>query len=136
MYHVGPQKFVRLADDDMRNVSMAPKEKFAIGTDEREYELMGNMDGRRFRDVYVVNPGNRRAQAGAEARPLVQRPSPDGESLLYYENGHFFVKNMASGEAKNITRNVPTSFINTEYDHNVVNPPTSRWDGSRAARRS
>ncbi len=56
MYHVGPQKFVRLADDDMRNVSLAPKEKFAIGFDEREYELMGNMDGRRFRDVYVVDP--------------------------------------------------------------------------------
>ena len=42
MYHVGPKKFVRLADDEMRNVSLAPKQKFAIGYDDREYELMGN----------------------------------------------------------------------------------------------
>ena len=56
MYHVGPKKFVRLADDELRTVSLAPKHKFAVGFDDREYELMGNLDGRRFRDVYVVDP--------------------------------------------------------------------------------
>ena len=74
MYHVGSKKFVRLADDELRTVTLAPKHKFAVGYDDREYELMGNLDGRRFRDVYVIDPATGSAQARAQARPLVQRP--------------------------------------------------------------
>ena len=34
--------------------------------------------------------------------------SPDGQSLLYYDDGHFFVHNMATGQAKNITHSGQT----------------------------
>lgn len=135
VYHVAPQKFVRLADDELRNVTLAPKQKFAIGFDDREYELMGNMDGRRFRDVYVVNPTTGDRKLAVKRARWYNGPSPDGESFLYYDDGHFFVHDMASGKAKNITASVPTSFINTENDHNVVKPPTSSlgWvKGSKA----
>ena len=125
IYHVGPQKFVRLADDEMRNVTLAPKHKFAIGTDDREYELMGNLDGRRYRDVYVVNPSTGERRLALKRARWYNGPSPDGESFLYYEDGHFFVHNMATGQSKNITMSVPASFVDTEDDHNVVKPPTS-----------
>ena len=125
MYYVGPQKFVRLADDEMRNVTLAPKHKFAIGFDDREYELMGNLDGRRYRDVYVVNPSTGDRKLAVKRARWYNGPSPDGESFLYYEDGHFFVHNMATGQAKNITIGVPASFVNTEDDHNIVKPPTS-----------
>ena len=82
MYHVGPKKFVRLADDELRTVTLAPKHKFAIGYDDREYELMGNLDGRRFRDVYVIDPRPARASSRSSApagstapRPTVSRSS-------------------------------------------------------------
>jgi dipeptidyl aminopeptidase/acylaminoacyl peptidase len=125
IYHVGPQKFLRLADDDVRTVTMAPKDKFAIGFDDREYQLMGNMDGRRYRDVYVVNPATGDRKLALKRARFYNGPSPDGESFLYYEDGHFFVHDMATGQAKNITLAVPTSFVNTEDDHNVVKPPTT-----------
>jgi dipeptidyl aminopeptidase/acylaminoacyl peptidase len=125
MYYVGPQKFVRLADDELRNVSLAPKHKFAIGTDDREYELMGNLDGRRFRDVYVVNPATGERTLALKRARWYNGPSPDGTSFLYYEDGNFFVYDMASGKSKNITMGVPASFIDTEDDHNIVKPPTS-----------
>ncbi|CAN5706727.1 prolyl oligopeptidase family serine peptidase [soil metagenome] len=124
MYHVGPQKFVRLADDDLRSVSLAPKHRFAVGFDEREYELMGNMDGRRFRDVYVVNPATGERKLAIKRARFYNGTSPDGESLLYYDDGHFFVYSMKTGQSKNITMGVPVSFIDTEDDHNVVKPPT------------
>ncbi|CAN5793120.1 prolyl oligopeptidase family serine peptidase [soil metagenome] len=124
MYHVGPQKFVRLADDEVRTVSLAPKHRFAVGFDDREYELMGNMDGRRFRDVYVINPATGERKLALKRARWYNGTSPDGESLLYYDDGHFFVHNMATGQAKNITMGVPASFINTENDTNVVKPPT------------
>jgi len=124
-YLVGPQKFVRLADEEVRTVTMAPKDKYAIGFDDREYQLMGNMDGRRYRDVYVINPSTGERTLALKRARWYNGPSPDGESFLYYDDGHFFVHDMATGQAKNITIGVPTSFINTENDHNIEKPPTS-----------
>ncbi|MEX2662156.1 MAG: hypothetical protein WD227_09500, partial [Vicinamibacterales bacterium] len=135
MYHVGPKKFVRLADEDVRTVSIAPKHKFAVGFDDREYQLMGNMDGRRYRDVYVIEPATGERRLALKRARWYNGTSPDGESLLYYEDGHFFVQNLANGQSKNITTGVPTSFIDTENDHNVVKPPTQAmgWvKGSKA----
>jgi dipeptidyl aminopeptidase/acylaminoacyl peptidase len=125
MYYVGPQKFVRLADDEVRTVNLAPKHKFAVGFDDREYELMGNMDGRRYRDVYVVNPSTGERKLALKRARWYNGTSPDGQSLLYYEDGNFFVYDMASGKSKNITLGLPASFVDTEDDHNVVKPPTS-----------
>ncbi|MBA3296579.1 MAG: prolyl oligopeptidase family serine peptidase, partial [Acidobacteria bacterium] len=131
MYHVGSQKFVRLADDDLRSVSLAPKHKFAVGFDEREYELMGNMDGRRFRDVYVINPVTGERKLAFKRARFYNGTSPDGESLLYYEDGHFFVYSMKTGHSKNITMGAPVSFIDTENDVNVVKPPTQPMGWTR-----
>ena len=124
MYHVAPKKFVRLADEEVRTVSLAPKHKFAVGFDDSEYQLMGNMDGRRYRDVYVIDAATGERRLALKRARWYNGTSPDGESLLYYDDGHFFVQDMATGQAKNITMGVPTSFINTENDHNVVKPPT------------
>ena len=124
MYHVGPKKFVRLADDEVRTVSLAPKHNYAIGYDDREYELMGNLDGRRFRDVYVIDPATGSRKLAIKRARWFNGPSPDGESVLYYENGHFHVYSMKAGTSKNITMGAPVSFINTESDVNVVDPPT------------
>src|SRR5262249_18123265 len=49
-------KFVRLADESVRQVGLAADSKVALGTDVREYELMGSLDGRRFEDLYVIDP--------------------------------------------------------------------------------
>src|SRR5207245_10195459 len=51
-------------------------------------------------------------------------PSPDGTHFLYYDDGHFYTYEMATGESYNITKDTPTSFVNTEDDHNIVKPPT------------
>ena len=53
----------------------------------------------------------------------MSQPSTDGTKFLYYEDGNYFVYDMASGQSANITKTVPTSFIDIEDDHNVVKPP-------------
>ena len=124
MYHVQPKKFVRLADDEVRSVNLAPKQKIAIGSDDREYELMGNLNGQRFRDVYVVNPTTGERKLALKRARWYNGTSPDGELLLYYDEGHFHVYSAKTGQSKNITMGAPASFINIESDVNVVNPPT------------
>ncbi len=123
IYRVKENKFLRLADEKVRDVTAAPKHMWAVGYDDSEYELMGNLDGRRYRDVYVIDmkTGDRRL-ALKKAR-WTFNASPDGTHFLYYEDGHYFTYEMASGKTYNITQDVPTSFIDTEDDHNVVDPP-------------
>jgi dipeptidyl aminopeptidase/acylaminoacyl peptidase len=123
VYRVKEGKFVRLADDSVRSVNAAPKGRFAIGYDVREYELTSNLDGRRYQDVYVINmqTGERKLALKKARNP--GQPSDDGTKFHYFEDGHYFVYDMASGQSANLTKLVPTSFINLEDDHNVAKPP-------------
>ena len=123
-YRVQPKTFMRLADEDLRTVTLAPKHRFAIGQDSREYELLGNLDGRRFQDVYVIDMTTGQRRLALKRARWYNGPSPDGKSLLYYEDGHYHVYSMESGQTRNITLSAPISFVNTEDDHNVVKPPT------------
>jgi dipeptidyl aminopeptidase/acylaminoacyl peptidase len=122
-YRVKPAKFIRLADEDLRTVNVAPKQRYAIGQDDREYELVGNLDGRRFQDIYVIDMATGERKLALKRARWFNGPSPDGKSFLYYEEGHYHVYSMETGQTRNITVNAPISFIDTEDDHNVVKPP-------------
>ena len=117
-------KFRRLADPQLRDASVQPENKYAMGTDVREYELEGNLDGKRYEDVYRID-----LQTGE--RKLVLRKarwymgaSPNGTHVLYYEDGAFFTYDLTDGKSHNLTQQIPSAFYNTEDDHNVVKPPT------------
>ena len=124
-YRVQPQKFIRLADDDVRTVNVAAKQRYAVGYDDREYELMGNLDGRRFRDIYTVDMATGERKLAMKRARWVNATSPDGEQLLFYDEGHFHVHSLKTGQTRNITKTAPVSFINVENDHNILNPPTA-----------
>ena len=122
-YRVQPKTFIRLADEDLRTVTLAPKQRFAIGQDDREYELTGNLDGRRFQDIYVIDMSTGTRRLALKRARWYNGPSPDGKSFLYYEDGNYHVYSMESGQTRNITLNAPITFVDTEDDHNVVKPP-------------
>ena len=48
-YRVQPKTFIRLADEDLRQVSLAPKQRFAIGQDDREYSSSATSTAAAFR---------------------------------------------------------------------------------------
>lgn len=123
VYHVDEGRFVRLADDQVPDVSMAPEQRAAIGTDNSRYELMGNLNGQRFSDVYVVDVETGERTMVLERARYYRGAAPDGAHLLYYEDGDYYTYEIATGTHRNITDNVDTSFINTEDDHNIVDPP-------------
>jgi dipeptidyl aminopeptidase/acylaminoacyl peptidase len=123
MYRVGSHTFMRLADDQVRDVTAAPHDRWAIGRDNRAYELEGNLDGRVYEDVYAID-----MQTGARRRILERsrwdyEASPDGTRFLYYADGNFHAYSMTTGSSRNLTAAAPVSFVDTEDDHNVANPP-------------
>ena len=123
-YRVQPKTFIRLADEDVRTVNVAPKQRWAIGFDDREYELMGNLDGRRFQDVYGIDMTTGARRLAAKRLRWYSGASPDGSSFLYFEDGNYLVYSMESGQARNITQGLTVSFVDMEDDHNIVKPPT------------
>jgi dipeptidyl aminopeptidase/acylaminoacyl peptidase len=124
LYWVAENKFVRLADEKLRQVELAPKGKFAIGRDREPYELDGNLTGQRFEDIYVVDPKTGTRKLALSKNRWFYGPSPTGTHLLYYSDGNFLTYDMVSGQSKNLTQGAATSFVNQEDDHNVVKPPT------------
>jgi dienelactone hydrolase len=129
-YRVADQKLVRLGNDSLRDVSLTARDRYAFGFDVRAYERSGNIDGRRYRDVYTID-----TRTGA-ARVLSKKflaigfggpgllSSPDGNRLLYWSDGNYHVYDLTTGTTRNITAGAPVSFVNKEDDHNVDRPPT------------
>jgi dipeptidyl aminopeptidase/acylaminoacyl peptidase len=131
LYRVAEKKFLRLADESLRDVSVPEPHKFALGYDNRDYERMGNLDGRRYRDVYTVDV------ATGERKPALKKyrwqvtPSPDGTHFLYYEDGHWLTYEVATGKSYKLTDKVPAAFWDPEDDHNVVKPPAGSLGWSK-----
>ncbi len=122
-YLPASKKFVRLADDSLRNVTLAPSQRLALGIDVRDYEREGNLDGRRFEDVYVVDPMTGQRKMALKKAAHMMGASPDGSKFLYYDGGVFYVYDMETGKAADLTSKIPTKFWDTEDDHNQVKPP-------------
>ncbi len=118
------QKFFRLADPQVKDVSVQPEQKYAIGTDIRQYELESNLDGKRYEDIYKVDLKTGERQLALRKARWYMGPSPDGTHFLYYDDGQFFSYDLANGQSHNLTKQIPAVFYNTEDDHNVVKPPT------------
>jgi len=125
VYWPDEDRFIRLADDKLETVTPASTGRWAVGYDDNAYELMANLDGRRFRDIYAIDMRTGEREMILEKVRWSYDISPDGTHFLYYGNGHFHTVEFATGEDRNITADVPTSFIDTEDDHNIVDPPVS-----------
>ncbi len=130
MLEVASSHFTRLNDSTQRNLTLLPKSHYALIEDRSSYELDMNLDGQNYVDLYIVDlaTGHKRLWMEKFYLPSFQsnpRVSPDGKKLLYGQDGNFFVYDISSDHSVNITEKVPTSFVNTEDDHNVIKPLTS-----------
>ena len=124
-------KFVRLATESVKTVNFPADSKVALGTDMREYELMGNLDGRRFEDVYVIDAVTGERKLAIRKARWFRGASPDGTQLLFYDDGAYFVYDTATGKQTEITKGIATTFIDADNDVNVVKPPTASMGWSK-----
>jgi dipeptidyl aminopeptidase/acylaminoacyl peptidase len=124
-------KFIRLADESVRQMTFATDSKVAVGADLRDYELMSNLDGRRFEDVYTVDPATGERKLALRKARYYRGASLSGDRLLYYNDGAYYTYETATGKTVEITKGVATSFIDAENDVNEVKPPTPSMGWSK-----
>jgi dienelactone hydrolase len=124
-YRLADNKFVRLADEQLRTVTVAPHDHFALGTDTRDYEQPAAYTGRQYEDDYVVDLSTgKRSLVLKKHRPAVRTASPNGKEELYWgDDGNYWVLDLATGAKRNITKATGVNFSNTDDDHNYLVPP-------------
>src|SRR5262249_31373415 len=99
-----------------------------------DYELEANLDGKQFRDIYLINLATGERKLALKKAQHYIGASPDATKLLHYDEGVFSVYDAATGKSTPITNKIPATFWDTESDVNQVKPPTTTigWasDGS------
>lgn len=81
IYRPTENRFIRLADENLHDVQPAPKHYFALGYDDRPYELSGNLDGRRYRDIYVLDMKTGARRLAVEKCRWFFQPSPEEKGI-------------------------------------------------------
>lgn len=134
LYRVKDKKFLRLADDELREVVLGRKSDLAVGYDHSLYELEGSLSGQRFKDVYIVDLKTGRRKQALKQNRWSYGLSPDGRYFLYYDDGHFYSLELSTGRSFNLTAGLPASFVDEDDDHNVKNPPDRPFGWSSDSR--
>ena len=122
-YRIPEKAFIRLGDDDLRYVSVAPKQRFAVGQDNRAYELDTNLIGVGHQDISIIDMKTGKRTPALKKNEYFFGALYDGSHFLYYDDGHFYTYDMTTGKSVAVTKDVPASFVDEDDDHNVVKPP-------------
>ena len=130
-YRVGDRRLIQLATDDLRNVILSPRDRFGVGMDRRAYERRDNIDGGQRSDLYVIDLATGQRTLAVKAARFGWTLSPDGSKALFYDDGEYHVYDMVAHTTRTLTKGAPTSFVDTEDDHNVDRPPVQPLGWSR-----
>lgn len=122
-YRVADKKFIRLADEDLRDVTAPDTGRWAVGVTRKDYELTGALEGRNYQDLYAVDLATGARKLAAKQVRWAFGQSPDSTKLLFYDDGQFRVFDAEAGQSAILTSAAPVSFVDVEDDHNVVKPP-------------
>ncbi|MCJ7563009.1 MAG: hypothetical protein MUP52_00270, partial [Candidatus Aminicenantes bacterium] len=122
-FDVSAKRFIKLADETMRELDVAPDGKWAVGFDARAY--IRNEKILPTADIYRVNTstGERTLVAkGQLTGRHVFGINPHGTHFLYWKDGKFTAYDLAAGTAKTLGAGGSVSFVDLEYDHPGTKP--------------
>jgi len=122
-FDVSSGRFIKLADETMRELNVALDGKWAVGFDERGY--IRNEKILPAADIYRVNTmtGERTLIAkGQITGRHVFGLTPHGAHFLYWKNGKITAYDLAAGTSKALAAGGMVSFTDLEYDHPGTKP--------------
>ena len=116
-FDVAGGKFVKMADQTMKELAVSPDGRWAIGRDTRGYIS----DYKRpAADIYRVNTttGERTLIGkGMLTGAGIIGISPDSHTFLYWKDNKYQAYDLDSAATKTLGGSSPVSFVDMEYDH-------------------
>jgi dipeptidyl aminopeptidase/acylaminoacyl peptidase len=115
VWHIDADRFVQLGSDLMETATVLEDDRHAIETDRKPYSF-DNMFDRTRNDVYLIDVSTGERERVIEGTWYYRGGSATGRYLTYFAGEHYWVYDIATGRRSNITADVPTSFVDMEYD--------------------
>jgi acetyl esterase/lipase len=117
--HLGPgaKKFVRLATEDVPDVTPPDDAKLAVGSSDLPYRQLISWD-RGYEDVYLVSLTDGSRKKILEKSPYGASLSPGGNYLVYFNDGDrgYHTYRVADGRRFNLTAKLGPSFVDETWD--------------------
>jgi dipeptidyl aminopeptidase/acylaminoacyl peptidase len=120
VYNLEAKKFVQLADETMRDITITRDGKWGVGSDEREYIHDWKPP---MADYYRVDTTTGERQPILTKLKRSMGVSPDSKYFVYWSDAHIWVHDLESGTTRNLTKEAPVSFADMEYDFYAERPP-------------
>ncbi len=121
VYHRSSDKFVPLADQDMRNVQPAARSPVALATADTPYLRERTWDGF-FEDLAVVDLESGNSTTVARRLAESHSLSPHGRYVIYYQDEHWYLYDVASQATRNLTASLDVTFANEDHDYPRARP--------------
>jgi hypothetical protein len=96
IYYPATKKVVQLADDSIANVTLSENGMLGVANSRERY-MIESMWGDGGTDVYVVDAATGKKKLIRERIDGSAQMSPDAKFLMFFDKGHWFSYNMATG---------------------------------------
>lgn len=113
------KRFIRLADEQMRTITITKNGKWGVGRDDKPY--LSDLETMQA-DHYLINTstGERKLIVEGIRRPM--GASPNSRYFLYLKDKQLWVYDIEETQTKNISGGAPVNFVNQEDDHPYEKP--------------
>jgi dipeptidyl aminopeptidase/acylaminoacyl peptidase len=116
-FDVAASRFVKLADETMRDLEVAPDGKWAVGRDQRGYILDQKRPAADFYRVNTSTGERTLMMKGQLVGGHTYGISPHGTQFLYWKDNRFQAYDLDAGAARALGNGTTVSFVDTEDDH-------------------
>jgi dienelactone hydrolase len=123
-WHLAAGRLVSLGDNLEEEIRPLKNSRWAVAIDPKPYEWSAAF-GRPYWDVYRVElaTGTReKLLERLEFAPRLQA-SPSGRHFAYIKGANYWICEVASGQQRNLTGDLKTSFLDRDDDHPAPNKP-------------
>ncbi|MCL1908524.1 MAG: prolyl oligopeptidase family serine peptidase [Holophagaceae bacterium] len=117
VFHLDNSKLVQLASEEMANVAINENDRYALGSDDREYLMASTWDSI-HRDYYSVDLSTGARRLLFKAARFNASLSPDGKYALAFDavGQNWVATTMDRGVARDLTGSLKVAFHNEESD--------------------
>jgi dipeptidyl aminopeptidase/acylaminoacyl peptidase len=128
VYLIGKKEIIQLGDPTVRDINLTKKGNvnIALGSDPSPYKLESSWTGRTDADYYLVDVETGTRQSLIRNKSMVSL-SPAGNFAVWFDpsDSSYYARstNLNSGEAINLTAQIPVSFVDERWDMSGNPPP-------------
>lgn len=118
VWHIDTNKVVQLADKTLPEVMLSQHTRFMLASTDLPYRKMATWAGG-FHDYYLVDLHTGHRQLLIVQQPADELPSlsGNGQYVAYYQQGHVYLYDIATGRRTNLSIDLKVSFADEDHDY-------------------